>query len=72
MDIKAVMSAAGILESRGLIEVKKEVKDVVSLTDDGKQYALTGLPERKILESLGMKNSIPMKEIGKETGLERF
>ena len=70
MDIKAVMSAAGILESRGLIEVQKEVKDVVSLTDDGKQYAQTGLPERKILESLGMKNSIPMKEIGKETGLD--
>ena len=33
------MSAAGILESRGLIEVQKDVKDILSLTDDGKQYA---------------------------------
>ncbi len=70
MDIKSVMSAAGILESRGLIEVQKDVKDVVSLTDNGKEYAEHGLPERKILISLGMKNSIPMKDIGKETGLD--
>ena len=69
MDIKSVMSAAGILESRGLIEVQKDVKDVVSLTDNGKQYAEQGLPERTILKSLGEKNSIPMKDIGKETGL---
>ena len=36
MDIKSVMSAAGILESRGLIKVQKDVKDIVSLTDNGK------------------------------------
>jgi len=69
MDIKSVMSAAGILESRGLIEVKKDVNDIVSLTDSGKQYAEEGLPERKILKSLGLKNSIPMNDISKETGL---
>ncbi len=69
MDIKSVMSAAGILESRGLIEVQKDVKDLVSLTDNGKQYAEQGLPERVILKILGQKNSIPMKDMGKETGL---
>ena len=69
MDIKSMMSAAGILESRGLIEVHKDVKDLVSLTDDGKQYAEQGLPERIILKSLGLKNSIPMKDLGQETGL---
>jgi len=70
MDIKSVMSAAGILESRGLIVVQKDVKDLVSLTDDGKQYAKHGLPERIILKSLGLKNSISMKEISQETGLD--
>ena len=55
MNIKAVMSAAGILESRGLIEVQKDEKNVISLTDDGKQYAQEGLPERKLLKSLGDK-----------------
>lgn len=69
MDIKSVMSAAGILESRGLIEVQKDVKDIISLTDTGKQYAEQGLPERTILKSLGLKNSIPMKDVSKETGL---
>jgi phenylalanyl-tRNA synthetase alpha chain len=69
MDIKSVMSASGILESRGLIEVQKDVKDLVSLTDNGKQYAEQGLPERVILKILGQKNSIPMKDMGKETGL---
>ena len=69
MDIKAVMSAAGILESRGLIKVQKDVNDIISLTDNGKQYAEQGLPERTILTSLGLKNSIPMKDINKETGL---
>ena len=42
MDIKSVMSAAGILESRGLIKVQKDVKDIISLTDNGKQYAEAG------------------------------
>ena len=70
MDIKAVMSAAGILESRGLIKVQKDVKNILSLTDDGQTYAKQGLPERNILKALGDKNSIPMKDIGKETGLE--
>jgi phenylalanyl-tRNA synthetase alpha chain len=69
MDIKSVMSASGILESRGLIEVQKDVKDLVSLTDNGKKYAEQGLPERVILKILGQKNSIPMKDMGKETGL---
>jgi phenylalanyl-tRNA synthetase alpha chain len=70
MDNKAVMSAAGILESRGLIEVQKDVKNIVSLTDDGKEYAEHGLPERKLLKSLGSNESIPMKDISKETGLD--
>ncbi|ADZ09326.1 Phenylalanyl-tRNA synthetase alpha chain [Methanobacterium lacus] len=70
MNIKAVMSAAGILESRGLIEVQKDEKNVVSLTDDGKQYAQEGLPERKLLKSLGENKSIPMKDIGQKTNLE--
>jgi phenylalanyl-tRNA synthetase alpha chain len=70
MDIKSVMSAAGILESRGLIKVQKDVKDILSLTDDGQVYAKQGLPERNILKVLGEKNSIPMTNIGKETGLE--
>ncbi len=39
MDIKAVMSAADSLESKDIIKIHKEVKEVLSLSDTGKQYA---------------------------------
>lgn len=35
MDIKAVMSAAGSLASKDIIEVDKEVEEVISLSDVG-------------------------------------
>ena len=46
MNIKSVMSAAGSLESKGLIEVQKDVDEIISLSDTGKEYAEEGLPER--------------------------
>ena len=49
MDIKSVMSAAGSLASKDIIEVKKDVDEIISLTDNGIKYADRGLPERKIL-----------------------
>lgn len=70
MDIKAVMSAASSLESKDIIEVHKEVKEVVSLSDTGKKYAEYGLPERKILEALDEEESIPIKDIADKTGLD--
>jgi len=70
MDIKAVMSAAGSLSSKGLIEVQKDVDEVISLSDTGKEYAEEGLPERRILMSLKDNETIHMKDLGKESGLE--
>jgi len=70
MDIKAVMSAAGSLESKGLIEVQKDLKEVISLSDEGRKYAEQGLPERKILETLNIENKILMKEVSQKTGLD--
>ncbi len=69
IDIKAVMSAAGSLASKGLIEVKKDVDEVISLSDTGKEYAEEGLPERRILMSLKDKEVIPMNDLDTETGL---
>jgi len=70
MDIKAVMSAAGSLESKGLIEVCRDMNEVISLTGDGKRYALQGLPERKILETLNSEKEIPMKDMAQKTNLD--
>ena len=71
MDIKAVMSAAGSLASKGIIEVDKTVEETYSLTDDGQEYAEHGLPERQILRVLSEKEEIPMKDLADETGLDK-
>lgn len=70
MDIKAVMSAADSLESKDIIEIHKEVKEVLSLSDTGKQYAEYGLPERKILEALEREDSIRISDVPDKTGLD--
>ncbi|HTX61706.1 MAG TPA: phenylalanine--tRNA ligase subunit alpha [Methanobacterium sp.] len=70
MNIKAVMSAADSLESKDIIKIHKEVKEVLSLSDTGKQYAEYGLPERKILEALDREESIRISDVAEKTGLE--
>ena len=42
MDIKSVMSAAGSLASKDIIEMHKDVEKIYSLTDDGLKYAQQG------------------------------
>ena len=71
MDIKSVMSAAGSLASKDIIEVDKEVQKTYSLTDDGLEYAKKGLPERRILKVLAEKKEISMKDLASETGVDK-
>ncbi len=71
MNIKSVMSAAGSLASKDIIEVHKDVKKIYSLTDDGLKYANQGLPERKILDVLAEKGQIPMKDLADEAGIDK-
>ena len=71
MDIKAVMSAAGSLASKDIIEVHKDVDEIYSLTDNGKEYAEKGLPERRILSVLANKDHISMKDLADETGVDK-
>ena len=71
MDIKSVMSAAGSLASKNIIEVDKEVQETYSLTEDGREYAEHGLPERKILDVLAEKEEIQMKDLSEETGIDK-
>lgn len=52
MPLKAVTSAAGMLESKNIITVNKTSKDNISLSDEGEEYALNGLPEHRILKAL--------------------
>ena len=71
MDIKSVMSAAGSLASKDIIEMHKDVEEIYSLTENGIEYAEKGLPERRILDVLVSKNNIPMKDLSDETGVDK-
>ncbi len=71
MDIKSVMSAAGSLASKDIIEMHKDVEEIYSLTDDGLEYAEKGLPERRILNALVDKGNIPMKDLADESGIDK-
>ena len=71
MDIKSVMSAAGSLASKDIIEVHKDVEKIYSLTADGLEYAEHGLPERKILDVLAQKREIAMKDLADEAGIDK-
>ncbi len=71
MDIKSVMSAAGSLASKDIIEVDKEVQKTYSLTDDGLEYAEKGLPERRILKVLADKKEIAMKDLASEANIDK-
>ncbi len=71
MNIKSVMSAAGSLASKDIIEMHKEVEETYSLTDDGLKYAEEGLPERKILDVLADKSSVSMDELTDEAGIDK-
>ena len=71
MNIKSVMSAAGSLASKEIIEVHKVVQESYSLTDNGLEYAEKGLPERRILDVLATKDQISMKDLADETGVDK-
>jgi phenylalanyl-tRNA synthetase alpha chain len=70
LDIKQVMSAAGALESKAIIEVDKDVNQFLSLGPSGVEYAKEGLPERKILNALHGDQSIHMKNLAQKSGID--
>lgn len=72
MDIKSVMSAAGSLASKDIIEVDKTVTEYAKLTDEGKKYAEIGLPERRVLNILVKEKEIAMKDLAKATKIENY
>ena len=71
MDIKSVMSAAGSLASKSIIEVEKNIEEIISLSDIGEKYAEIGLLERVILNTLSKKKEISMKDLADEVNLDK-
>lgn len=52
MPSKAVTSAAGMLASKDIIEMNKTKEELISLSAEGEDYAINGLPENRILKAL--------------------
>jgi len=51
------------LESKGLVRVRREVKEVVRLTELGKRYVEEGLPEKRFLSVLAQKGELDFKSV---------
>ena len=62
ISIKSVMSAAGSLAAKGIIDVNKNTEEKIKLTKSGKDIAEKGLPERRVLNVLSHEKTISMKE----------
>lgn len=60
---EAVMQWGLLLESKGLIKITKTVKKDYVLTDEGKDYAINGLPETRLRKAIT--HSIPISELKK-------
>ncbi len=65
----AVMRFGLNLEEKDYLEIVEKVKHYISLTEEGKTYLEDELPERKILNFLNEKESIPLDNISEETDL---
>ncbi len=61
MKVEAVRASADALGEQDLVEVAKSVDEMFSLTEEGLKYAREGLPERKLLETIG--SGKPMSEL---------
>jgi len=69
MKIEAVRASADALGEEGLISVEKPIEELVSLTEEGRRYAMEGLPERALLSFIGPGKAVselkdPVHKIG--------
>lgn len=68
-DMTTVLRALEFLKNKGLVEIEGFEKDVVLAGVNGIFYQKKGLPERKLLDCLGDKHEIPIKDIAKSCAL---
>lgn len=68
-DNVTTLRALEFLKNKGLVNVESSEKKIVSLGINGIFYQKKGLPERRLLEALNEKKSVPLGEIGNVAGL---
>jgi len=65
-----VMRALQWLENKGILKIKKELKEVGALDKNGEDYAKKGLPEKRVLSALA-KEEIQFKDIVGKAKIEK-
>ncbi|AJF62152.1 TPA: phenylalanine--tRNA ligase subunit alpha [Candidatus Woesearchaeota archaeon] len=65
-----VMRAVQWMENKGIVTVKKEEKEIISLDRNGLDYKKNGLPEKRFLDAVKDK-ALSLAEIGKKAGLDQ-
>jgi phenylalanyl-tRNA synthetase alpha chain len=68
----AVMRAALTLSEKKLVAIQEQRQRAITLTDEGKQHAKAGLPERRLIKSLvKLGGSAPLEKVVSDATLER-
>lgn len=67
-----VMRALQWLQNKGVLQLDEEIKELVELDENGKQYVEKGLPEKRFLKALeGATGGIPLTKIQEQSGLDK-
>ena len=64
-----VMSLLNALSERKFVTLRKEEDLFVSATDEGRKFAESALPERRLVHAIGFNNSIGLDEAFSKAGL---
>ncbi|MFQ6120460.1 MAG: phenylalanine--tRNA ligase subunit alpha, partial [Methanosarcinales archaeon] len=64
LKVEAAMQSAFMLQEKDLVSIEESVEEFYSLTEEGKEYAKSGLPERQIINFLTYPRDL--KEIKKQ------
>jgi phenylalanyl-tRNA synthetase alpha chain len=68
---ETAMLALLTLKEKGLVEIKEEKERIYSLSEEGRQYAVTGLPERQIHQFLITQGKSTIKTLMDKWGAEK-
>ncbi len=66
LELDAVNRALSWLATKGLVDIREEVTEEITLQEEGKTYVEEGLPERKILELV--EKEAPIRDIEERLG----
>jgi phenylalanyl-tRNA synthetase alpha chain len=58
INVEAAIQSAFSLQEKGLVQISEDITEKYQLTREGKEYAVSGLPERQLIEHVTQPTSI--------------